>query len=309
MATTVESGRTLAIVLNWCAEDDTAACVQSLLMERQTTTTLDILVVDNASPDGSGDRLAAQFPTLSYLQTGANLGYAGGNAQAMQLALARGYEFILIINDDATVRPGCVRLLLEVMASEPGVGACAPTIVHGQDQQDIIWWAGGRFQWWKALGTHDHYGTRLQQHAFPQLGPQPITFACGCVVLFRSSAIRACGSFRPEFFAYAEDVELSLRLVSAGWGIRWVPAAVAVHAVRYPAAPPTPWAMQLRDTNRRRLARAHYRGWKRALFALVFSGSRLVLAGRYLANGDRARARAVISALGEPAGERASTTG
>jgi hypothetical protein len=67
--------------------------------------------------------------------------------------------------------------------------------------------------------------------------------------------------------------------------------------------------MRLRDTNRRRLARAHYRGWKRALFALVFSGSRLVLAGRYLANGDRARARAVISALGEPAGERASTTG
>src|SRR4051812_40745182 len=66
-----------ALVLNWNGEADTTACIDSLAAQRGVT--VEILLIDNASADGSGERLHARYPGLPYLQTGANLGYAGGN--------------------------------------------------------------------------------------------------------------------------------------------------------------------------------------------------------------------------------------
>src|SRR4051812_42735983 len=67
----------VVVVLNWCNENDTAACLESLALVHYESVT--VLLVDNGSPDGSGDRLRDRFPAVRYLQTGANLGYAGGN--------------------------------------------------------------------------------------------------------------------------------------------------------------------------------------------------------------------------------------
>ena len=80
----------VAIVLNWCGEQDTVDCIESL--RRATYPALRILLVDNGSPDGSGDRLHTRFPDVSYLTTGANLGYAGGNNRGLERAIADGAE-------------------------------------------------------------------------------------------------------------------------------------------------------------------------------------------------------------------------
>ena len=88
----------VAIVLNWCNEDLTAACLRSV--EMSTYPNLDILVVDNGSPDGSGDRLRARFPSCAYLQTGSNLGYAGGNNRGIELCLRSNPDYVLVLNND-----------------------------------------------------------------------------------------------------------------------------------------------------------------------------------------------------------------
>ena len=269
--------RTLAVVLNWCAEADSAACIASLLADG--TPGLEVLIVDNASPDGSGARLAARFPALAYLQTGENLGYAGGNLLAMEWGLARDYDYVLIINDDAEVRPGCVAALLAAMAKNPKAAACAPTIVHGPPHEQIVWWAGGRFVPYKALGVHHHLGDPLAAVPLGDGSPVPVTFLSGCVVLFRASALRVCGGFRAEFFAYVEDVELGLRLMKAGWALLWVRQALAVHKVPYPAPPASAWARRHRDRNRRRLARLHFGWWERVVFAAWFWPTRVGLWG------------------------------
>ena len=77
--------RVTAVVLNWCNEHDTIECLDSL--ERQHYPALTILLVDNGSHDGSGARLHARYPAISFLQTGENLGYAGGNNSGMKQAL------------------------------------------------------------------------------------------------------------------------------------------------------------------------------------------------------------------------------
>ena len=281
--------RTLAVVLNWCAEEDSAACVASLLADE--TPGLELLIADSASPDGSGDRLAARFPGVAYLQTGANLGYAGGNLLAMEWALARGFDYVLVINDDAEVRPGCVGALIAALEGDARAAACAPTVVHGGDEQ-VVWWGGGRFVPYKALGVHHHYGAPVSSLPVGDGSPVPVTFLSGCVVLFRLSALRAHGGFRAEYFAYVEDAEWSWRLTQAQWSLLWVPAARAVHKVPFPAPPPSPFGIEHRDRNRRRVA-ARY-GPSRWRWAVWFWGTRMIRGGQYLIRGDYRRARSVV---------------
>ena len=287
------AGRTLAVVLNWCAEEDTERCLASLLHECERVPTLDLLLVDSASPDGSGARLAARFPAVPYLALTANLGYAGGNEQAIAWALARRYDFVLIVNDDAELMAGCVEQLLETMAANPTAGACAPTVTFGPPHTDRVWWAGGAFVWWKGLGVHWHDGESVAALGLSGRAPQPVTFLSGCVLLLRSHAIRQSGSLRAEFFAYVEDAELSYRWQRDGWQLYWVPAALARHHVPRHAGAPSPFAIRYRDRNRRRVASLHYGVWRRAGFWLFFAPSRLLRLMQYALKADGARAIAV----------------
>jgi len=291
------AGRILAVVLNWCAEDDTARCLASLIAEQARVPALDILLADSASPDGSGDRLAARFPGVAYLPIGANLGYAGGNQRAIEWALARAYEFVLLINDDASLTPGCLIALMHAMRSDPAVGACAPTVTYGPPHDDRVWWGGGSFVWWKGMGVHHHVGhsaARLREQ-YPH--PRAVTFLSGCVLLLRAEAIRRSGGLPAEFFAYVEDVELCHRWERQGWRLLWVPAATARHHVPVEAGDPSPFAITLRDQNRQRLAVRHFGGFRLAVFRAVFFGSRAVLLGRALARGDGARQRALWTGM------------
>jgi len=279
----------VAVVLNWCAESDSARAVQSLLDHGGDGVT--VLLVDNASPDGSGPRLHAHFPDIPYLQTGANLGYAGGNQRAIEWALARNADAILIVNDDAELRPGCLDALRAAMDAYPQLGACAPTVVHGPPHDDRVWWGGGDFVAHKGCGIHRHAGGRLDavQRANPQRAV-PITAVNGCVVLLRSEAIRAVGGFDEAYFCYNEDTELTLRLNAGGWDTAWIPQAVAVHHLPYPEAAPSPWAITQLDRNRRKLAARHLQGHVRAVFLTRFVMSRALLALRAFLRGDWARA-------------------
>ncbi|MFC1575176.1 glycosyltransferase family 2 protein [Gemmatimonadota bacterium] len=106
------------VVLNWCREEVSRECLRSV--ESSDYEPLTVLLVDNGSEDASGDRLRDAFPHMSYLQTGSNLGYAGGNNRGIAWALERGAEWILILNNDTVLEPGTVRHLLDAAGSGNG---------------------------------------------------------------------------------------------------------------------------------------------------------------------------------------------
>lgn len=295
MVPTSHSPRVLATVLNWCAAEDSAACVRSLMVD--TSAVVDVLIVDNASPDGSGEVLRAQFPEHHHLQTGSNLGYAGGNLRAMEWALVRNYEFILIINDDAEVAPGCVGALVDALVNSPRAGAAAPTIVH--HGTNIVWFAGGERSHLKAMGSHSHFGQTVEQTRQSESQTHAVSFLSGCCVMFRAQTLRECGGFREEFFAYVEDLEISLRFTRAGWSLLYVPAATASHKVPYPAKGDSAFAIRLRDVNRRRLVKLHYGIAEKLGFALWFYPTRLVHLARYVATRDKARISAIWNGMTE----------
>ena len=292
ISTTV-APRTVAIVLNYNREGMTAACVAAL---EASTEPPRVLIVDNASPDGSGDRLRARFPQHAYLQTGGNLGYAGGNARGMAWAIAQGAERIFVVNDDAAPDAHCLALLNAALDADSGAAVASPMMLH-ETPANVIWWGGGRFSALRVMGTHEGYGTQAPSVA-DSPAPYPVTSLCGCAMMFRADAVREMGGFREDFGSYVEDLELSVRYSRAGLRLLYVPRARLVHKVAYPEPRTAAWKIVARDRNRRRLAGLHLGGWERGVFWGFFLSSRVGLMGLAVLRGDWERVRALVRGVG-----------
>lgn len=282
--------RTIAVVLNHQREALTTQCLQSLM---RSSAPPEILIVDNASPDGSGERLRARFPEHSYLQTGGNYGYAGGNARGIAKALEMGAERVFVLNEDTEVAADCLALLHAALDADPAAAIAGPTILH-EEPADRVWWAGGEVSLTKLTATHEGFGQRLAELPNADGPARSVTFICGCAMLFTAVALRELGGFREEFWTYAEDVEISLRYTRAGKRLLHVPQARMVHKVPFPEPPPTPRKIVLRDTNRRRIAKLHLSGSAKLRFYAFFTASRIALWARYAAGGDFSRAGAIV---------------
>lgn len=288
------------IVLNWNGEADSAACVDSLTVQRGVE--LEILLIDNASSDGSGEALRVRYPHVHFMQTGENLGYAGGNNKGIEWALARGAEWVMVVNNDTVADPECVRELRDAAASDSRLAAVAPLIVR-YDDPGVVWFAGGRHDRVRAVGTHSHYGklVDLAIHGADERTRawQPCSFLTGCCLFFRGSALREVGMFRADYFAYVEDLEMSMRLLRADWRIGWSTRARLAHRVPPLGSPPTPMQIRLRDRNRRRLVRERYSITWRVLFSLWFWPTRAAHLVRYALFRDWPRASAIVTGMTE----------
>jgi len=271
------------------AEDITAVCIDSLLA--QDYPALTTLLVDNDSFDKSGERLRDRYPQIRYLNTGGNYGYTGGNNRGMRHADDSGADYLLVMNNDTVLEPDCVSRLVETARGSERVGVVSPKILFFDDPARI-WYAGGDFRWPKAIGTH----RRELELDDPSEGPRAdeMTFATGCCFLMPRAAYRAVGGFREDFFIYCEDVELSLRLVRAGYRLYYQPAARMLH--REPPQRPdsTPFQILHRDRNRRRIARQHFTIGQRIVFGSFFYASRVVRIAQYLGRREWAKAGAVV---------------
>lgn len=271
------------------AEEITRACIDSLLS--QDYPCLTILLVDNASFDGSGERLRHRYPGIEYLNTGANLGYTGGNNRGIRHALERGAEYVMILNNDTVLEPQCVSRLVASAAQGARVGAVAPKILFF-DAPDRIWFAGGDYSQTRAIGSHRREFERDDPAEPARL--DEITFVTGCCFLMPAAVAREMGGFREDFFIYCEDVELSLRLRRAGYRMYYQPAARMLHREPPRRDLASPFATMHRDRNRRRLVKAHYTWPQRLLFWLWFYPTRLVRLAQHLMRGDMSGARALI---------------
>ena len=285
--------RVVAVVLHWRREEETRACLRALLASDHPA--LHVLVVDNGSEDGSGERIRREFPQVEHLRSEVNLGYTGGNNLGWRHALERrDCDHLLFVNDDAEVEEGAVSALVARAEAGKAVGAVAPKILE-RERPDRIWFGGGRFSRLRATGIHVGEGAADGSH---EDGAREVTFVTGCCLLVPARVMEDVGGFEEDFFAYVEDVDLSLRLRRAGYHLWYEPAARVRHAV----APeePSPRQIELRDRNRRRLVRRRY-GWGAAMaFATFFYPSRLVHLARYLARGDRARAGGIWRGMTAP---------
>lgn len=272
------------------AEEITAACIDSLLAQEYPYLT--VLLVDNASFDGSGERLRDRYPQIRYLNTGGNYGYTGGNNRGMKHALENGADFLMVLNNDTVLEKDCVSQLVRAVPTASNLGVIAPKILYFDDP-GRIWYAGGDYLPGRAIGRHRQELEPDDPRELPRL--DDMTFATGCCFLMPADVARRTGGFRDDFFIYCEDVELSLRLARMGYRLYYQPAARLRHRESPRRALSSAFATLHRDRNRRRLVREHYSLPERLRFALWFYPTRLIRFAQYLLRGDLPGARAIVA--------------
>jgi GT2 family glycosyltransferase len=213
------------ILLNYRRPEETIACIESI--RRSTYTDYEILVVDNASSDGSPDRIRSQCPGIQLLQNSENLGFAAGNNTGLELFKSGSYPYALLLNNDTEVAPDTLAALMTAMRSNPAAGILGAKI-YFYDRPNILWFAGGAVN--PGSGAVSHRGMlETDRGQYDRAGS--CDFVTGCCLLVRRAVVDRIGLLDPAFFAYFEDADFCLRARRAGFDVRYEPAARLWHKV------------------------------------------------------------------------------
>jgi GT2 family glycosyltransferase len=189
------------VVLNFRGVADTIACVESL---NALDVPARVLVVDNASGDGSVETLSA-LPDVELIVNDTNLGFAAGNNVAIARLLEDNVEFVWVLNNDTTVEPTTLSELLAVADATPRAGAVGSVIYDMSSPERVLTWGGGSLGRWTGR-TRDARSSE-----------DSVDYLTAASLLLRSTALRDVGLFDARYFFTWEDVDLSTRLVRQGW--------------------------------------------------------------------------------------------
>ncbi len=218
------------VILTYNAAATIGACLGSLRAELRPGDFA--LVADNGSTDGTIARVRAEQPWVECQEHGANLGFAAGNNRAIARALARGCEFVLVLNPDTVVEPGALAALRAAAAAAPAAAALQPLLVDAEGARID---SAGLSPRRGFGGSDDGHG---EAAATVGAAPRPIFGCCGAAAFLRAAAVQDAavrqqlgdgGPFDAELFLLAEDLELAFRLQLAGYQALLVPAARVRH--------------------------------------------------------------------------------
>lgn len=226
-------------IVSYNTRDDLCRCL-STIRDSGTKCALEILVVDNASGDGTPDAVEKDYPEVHLVRNAENVGYSRAVNQAIHAASGR---FILIINPDIEVLPGSIDALLAHMHHSPKTGIAGSKLLNPD----------GSLQYscrtFYTLSTLLYRRTPLGK-IFPQSRvvrdhlmidwdhdtDREVDWMLGACLMVRTEAIREVGLMDERFFMYFEDVDWCYRMKQHGWGVMYVPGAVMMHVHRRESA-------------------------------------------------------------------------
>ena len=190
-----------------------------------------VVVVDNASSDGSADMVASEFPQVRLLRNQQNIGFAAANNQALRLAESR---YVVLLNPDTVVRPQALAKLVHFMDATPAAGYCGPRLLNDDgthqrsanrfhtllsDTLPLLGWARDP----RSRHTVDLHMLHGENDTFRA------DWLVGACLLVRAEALRAVGLLDEKYFLYFEEVDWCRRMARAGWDGWYVGSSEVVH--------------------------------------------------------------------------------
>jgi GT2 family glycosyltransferase len=208
------------IIPNYNGESYLRVCLGSLL--EQSFKSLEIILVDNGSSDGSVNLVKRKYPEVTVVSLESNRGYSAAVNAGIDAAHG---EFLAVLNNDTEAEPGFVRELHSALVEEPAAGMAAPKMLFARDRRTINSIGLG----YCITGTNHDIGFGLEDGERFQtrrwvFGP------CGGAGMYRRSMLEDVGPFDEDFFMYYEDVDYSFRAQLAGYRCIFVPTARVYHA-------------------------------------------------------------------------------
>ena len=212
----------VSVILNTNRRDDTLACLTSLTTDGYPAQ--HVIVLDNASTDGSLAAIRSQFPAVEVIALRENLGYAGNNNVGIKAALARGARWVFVLNEDTVLDAGAVATLVAEGERDPHIGIVGPMVLH-HAEPTVIQSAGGLLgpRWESRHAGHNEDDRGQFADA------RDVEWVSGCALMVRREVIETVGAIDARFFYYWEETEWCVRARRAGWRVVHVPAARLWH--------------------------------------------------------------------------------
>jgi N-acetylglucosaminyl-diphospho-decaprenol L-rhamnosyltransferase len=220
------------ILVNWRSKDYVRACLKSIAQERQGDS-YEVLVVDNDSGDGCAAMLKEQFPHVRYIESAANLGFARANNLAASESRGR---YILFLNPDTEICEGAIETLSAALDAHPEAGmagarllntdrtlqtTCVTAVPNILNQTLNLRWLRATFPMWGIWGMRALYRAGKT--------PSAVEAISGACMMVRREVAEQVGGFSTDYFMYAEDMDLCVKVAEAGHAILYVPEAEIVH--------------------------------------------------------------------------------
>jgi GT2 family glycosyltransferase len=220
------------IIVNWNTRQYLLDCIQSLL-DQTSRTSLEIVVVDNASHDGSPAALRAAHPEVTLIENGANFGFARANNIGFKVAAGR---YLCLVNTDVIALDGVIDKMVAYLDSHPDVGVLGPRTVTRELELrqncrrfPTLANAAGDYLMLRRLlpGVERFEGRTLKASTYTTTHDAEVL--SGCFMMVRREAFDEVGPLDEDFFFYGEDTDWCKRFHDAGWRVVYFADAEAIH--------------------------------------------------------------------------------
>ncbi len=220
------------IIVGWNAKHYLELCLQSLADAPPRRST-EIIVVDNASGDGTAEMIEAKFPNVKLIRSSENLGFSRGNNLGIRQAQGR---YIALVNPDVIVFPDCLDNLADFLDQNPRVGNVGPRVFNPDMSMQstcrrfpTLW---NNFCSASGLATkfmHSKFFAGEHMFYFPHDRTIRVDVLVGCFSMIRREAFDQIGLLDENLFMYGDDVDWCHRAWDAGWEVVFYPGARAIH--------------------------------------------------------------------------------
>lgn len=220
------------VIVGWNAKHYLELCLDSLA-KAPPRRAMEVLVVDNASTDGSAEMIEAKFPWVKLIKSGENLGFAKGNNVAIRQCQGR---YIALVNPDVIVFPGCLDALADFLDQNPKVGNVGPRVFNPDMSMQstcrrfpTLWNNFCTTSRLELLFKGSPFFAGEHMFYFPHDRTLAVDVIVGCFNMVRRETFEKVGLLDEGLFMYGDDVDWCRRARNAGWEVMFFPGAQAIH--------------------------------------------------------------------------------
>lgn len=226
------------VILNWNKCNLLEDTLDSLMPYVEKSKGVDVVVVDNGSTDGSVEYLKKKTsPRITSLFNKKNLGFVGGNNKGVKFSLEKGYQYIMLLNNDVLVKDKFWESMIKFMEDNKRVGVVGPKIYFApgyefhksryqkKDLGKVIWYAGGKIDWQNVYGVH----LGVDEVDVGQWNKTAeVDFVSGCCLMARAKVWQE-NLLDEKLYLYYEDSDFCVKAKKRGWGVYYHPTSSIWH--------------------------------------------------------------------------------
>ena len=209
-------------IVNTSNRPQTLECLASLEAEVGGPLGVEVVVLDNASDDGSIEAIGERFGSVRVIAQHERRGFGANHNTVIRATTSR---YVYVLNDDTVTAPGTLSALVAHMDANPSVGACGPRVIYPDGREQATAWRfpspAATLRGLPVLGRN-----ATQSHG---VEVKSVDWVMGCALLLRREALDLVGLFDEGFFIYCEETDLCRRLADAGFSTHYVPSVTTVH--------------------------------------------------------------------------------